>query len=94
MRSVIIVSITLLFVSFAFATGKDNQQLFEKKCNKCHNLERSLNENKDLEAWKRAVKRMAKYSPGLISEKEAESIAEYLADRGQKKGTSDDKADL
>jgi mono/diheme cytochrome c family protein len=57
------------------------EMLFEKMCDKCHTLGRSLKKNKDLEAWKRTALRMARYADGVFTEAEALEIAEYLAAR-------------
>jgi mono/diheme cytochrome c family protein len=76
----------LLLLCAAFSASVSAQmgkELFEKKCDKCHLLERALNKTKSLEAWKRTTARMAKYAGGTISAVEADMIAEYLAGRGK-----------
>lgn len=93
MKTVIIVLVIFLSGLFAFATEEYGKQLFERDCNSCHGLKRSLIESKDLETWVRTIKRMAEYPRVSISEKDVQSIAEYLAGRGQKKRTSDDKTE-
>lgn len=69
-------------VSFSSASSGSGKELFEKKCSKCHALDRALSKDKDLDAWKRTTKRMSKYSEGVITEAESEAIALYLAGRG------------
>ncbi|MDO8282372.1 MAG: c-type cytochrome [Thermodesulfovibrionia bacterium] len=72
----------LMNISFLSAYSDSGKELFEKRCSKCHALDRALRKNKDLDAWKITTKRMAKYSEGAITEPEAEEIALYLAGRG------------
>lgn len=84
-RILLAVSLSLLLlmqVSFSYASSDSGKELFEKKCSKCHSLDRALSKKKDLAAWKNTTHRMAKYSGGAISEAEAEEIAIYLVDCG------------
>jgi cytochrome c5 len=73
--------IAAFVVSIAVASTEAGKQIFESKCNKCHELERALSKSKDLAAWKSTTLRMSRYSGGAITEKEAEDVAEYLAGR-------------
>lgn len=70
-------------VSSSYASSDSGKDLFEKKCGKCHSLDRSLSKEKNLAAWKRTSKRMAKYSGGAITDAEADEIAGYLAGAGE-----------
>ncbi|MBI4654729.1 MAG: cytochrome c554 family protein [Nitrospirae bacterium] len=81
MRNIIFILTIVFAASFASASVRDGERLFERKCNACHSLERSLSAVKDLEEWKRTTKRMARRSEGFIADNEAETIAEYLAGR-------------
>jgi phage FluMu protein Com len=74
-----VIIIAALFSANSFASESGAQKLFEKKCSRCHTLNRALTKTKDLEAWKRTTTRMSKYSKGEITLEEAEIIAEYLA---------------
>ena len=73
--------IFFLSVSFSCSSLEEGKTLFEAKCAKCHSLEDSLRETKDLVEWTKVTKAMARYSDGDISEKEAEIIAKYLANK-------------
>ena len=79
MKNVIFILITIFTASLAFASVQEGKELFERKCDKCHSLERSLRKSKSLTAWNRTNKRMARYSKGLITEQDSKKIAEYLA---------------
>jgi hypothetical protein len=81
MREFVFILATIFTLSSAFASEKEDKNLFEEKCGKCHSLERSLSESKDTGGWRRTTRRMAKYSGGDISGKEARRIARYLAGR-------------
>ena len=72
--------------SIAVASAEEGKQLLESKCDKCHELERSLSKSKDLAAWKSTTLRMSRYSGGAITDKEAVAVAQYLAGR-EKSGT-------
>ncbi len=96
MKKSIFILIVIFFVSNAFAShvliSKElsssrnrAKNLFEKMCSKCHTLNRALSKTKDLEAWKRTTKRMARYASGVFTDKEADEIAKYLAGKGKKK---------
>ena len=81
--------IVVFITSLARAYAEDGELIFQKKCNKCHSLDRALTKSKDLRSWKKTTLRMSKYSGGAITEEEAEEVAEYLAGREQmnKSGT-------
>jgi mono/diheme cytochrome c family protein len=88
MKKVIFILITVFAASFAFAvvqggidSYREGKELFEEKCAKCHSLERALGKSKDLEAWRRTTMRMSGYSGGVITDVDAEKIAEYLVMR-------------
>lgn len=74
-------TVAFFFVSVAIASAEEGKALFESRCNKCHDLERALSKSKDLEAWARTTLRMSQHSHGVITERDAEKIAEYLAAR-------------
>ncbi len=85
MKNAFFIIITIFAASFAFASVQEGKVLFETKCGSCHSLERSLRKTKSLMAWKRTIKRMARYTKGRTSETEENKIAEYLAARGEPK---------
>jgi mono/diheme cytochrome c family protein len=79
MKNAFFILIAIFTASSVFASVQESKDLFKRKCGKCHSLERSLRETKDLAAWNRTIKRMVRLSEGLISDKDAKKIAEYLA---------------
>jgi mono/diheme cytochrome c family protein len=81
MKKILYVVCILLMGSFSLASGENGEELFQRKCSKCHAYERALNKSKDLAAWKRTTLRMARYSRGEITSEDAEHIAQYLAGR-------------
>ena len=81
MKKALVIFIVFFAASVAFASIKEDKKLFEAKCDKCHSLARALKKTKNLKAWKRTGKRMARYSRGSITAKDVEKIAEYLASR-------------
>ncbi len=83
MKNAIFILITIFTASLAFASVQEGKELFERKCDKCHSLERSLKKSKSLTAWNKTIKRMARYSEGLITEQDSKKIAEYLAVKEQ-----------
>ena len=85
MKNLIFIFITIFTVSTASASWQEGKELFESRCNKCHLFERALSKSKDLEAWKRTTMRMSSYSGGIITDVDAEKIAEYLAGREKAK---------
>ena len=59
---------------------EQNKQLFEAKCQQCHSLERVKKAHLSREQAKVVVDRMRKKPGANISERDAESIYEYLGD--------------
>ncbi len=84
-RRILVILITIFAASFAFASVREGKEIFERKCVKCHSLERALRRTKGFEAWKRTVKRMSRYSKEILKKKDMENIAEYLAGRSKSK---------
>lgn len=58
----------------------------EKRCSKCHNLDRVVGAHKDARGWRAAVNRMRTLPDSGISEEDARIIALYLASRMAPKG--------
>jgi len=56
------------------------KELFEAKCSACHATSRPLGKNKDRAGWEQTVKRMQGKRSGHISDAEAETIINYLAE--------------
>jgi cytochrome c2 len=77
----VIFSVIIIFSGTLYACSnlQEGKKLFESKCAQCHKLEQSLKETKNLAEWTKITQRMAGYSEGGITGKEAEKIAEYLA---------------
>lgn len=68
----------------ALAEQLEPKALFEKRCSRCHSLDRT-NRTEKPEAWKALVNRMkAKMSSG-ISDEDAEVIYRYLIENRSKK---------
>jgi len=55
------------------------QTLIEKRCSRCHTLDRVYAVKKNREGWRTTVERMAAYASGVIPEKEIPIITDYLA---------------
>ena len=70
--------LAIVIASSACTSVQEGKELFEKKCVKCHTLEKSLNATKDLAGWEKTTKVMIRYSDGDITEKDAKKIAKYL----------------
>ncbi len=83
LRAIIIVPVLMvmalvLAATFSCSSMKESKALFEAKCAKCHPLDYSFREAKNLTEWNKTTKTMARYSEGFITEKEAKKIAKYL----------------
>lgn len=73
-----IASIFSAGLSFARSESDPGKGLFEKKCDNCHTLEKSLKKYKTVDSWAKVVERMRKKKPNLISKLESKEIADYL----------------
>lgn len=62
--------------------------LMQKRCSKCHNLDRVVGARKDAQGWLETVNRMRTLPGSGISETEARSIAGYLTSRNQPQGAA------
>lgn len=60
------------------ASKPEPEAVFKQKCDKCHSLQYAVRKDKDLEGWKRTVRRMAKYAKGEILEDDVNTISEFL----------------
>jgi cytochrome c len=90
MRLVVCLFILIIAASSGFAEANEGKALFEKKCIKCHTLERALGKTKNLAAWRRTTSRMSRYAEqagDTITPEEAVMIAEFLANRGKEEET-------
>lgn len=54
------------------------EELFKKRCSRCHTLDRVYGVKKDREEWLTTVKRMVIYASGVIPEKEINPLTDYL----------------
>lgn len=80
MIRIIVTALIFFLVPFASSASEDEgKEIFEKKCGKCHSLERAQGKTKDLAAWERTTERMARHSRWAISSGEAKKVAAYLA---------------
>ena len=76
---VLMVMALVLAATLSCSSTQEGKALFEAKCAKCHPLDYSFRETKNLAEWNKTTKTMARYSEGFITEKEAKKIAKYLA---------------
>jgi cytochrome c2 len=81
MKKIVVVLMTIVMALAACTSVQESKELFEKKCVKCHALEKSLNATKDLAGWEKTTKAMIRYSAGDITAQDAKKIAKYLAGR-------------
>ncbi|MFC1745893.1 multiheme c-type cytochrome [Candidatus Riflebacteria bacterium] len=86
MKKIIFFSIIFFGISSLVASVPDGKKIFEEKCGSCHSLARSLRKVKDLDGWKRTSFRMIRYDKEVLNRKEAEIVAEYLANRNKQNG--------
>jgi len=61
--------------------------LMQKRCSKCHNLDRVVGARKDAQGWVTTVNRMRAITGSGISEAEAQTIISYLASQNQPRGS-------
>ncbi|GBE06321.1 MAG TPA: cytochrome c554 family protein [Nitrospirae bacterium] len=87
MKKIVLALAVFFIMTVIPASAQQGKELFERKCDKCHSLDRPLSMDKDLEAWKRTAKRMSGYIPGLISDEDVGKIADYLAGRDRTEKT-------
>jgi mono/diheme cytochrome c family protein len=83
MKKIVFILAISMICSFSYPALAlpGGKELFEKKCDGCHSLQRPLSKKKDLDAWMRTTARMSKHSSGMIKPQEADEIAQYLAAR-------------
>ena len=62
-------------------------ELMQKRCSKCHNLDRVVGARKDAQGWIATVNRMRAMAGAGISNAEALTIVSYLASQNQPKGS-------
>jgi ferredoxin-NADP reductase len=61
--------------------------LMQKRCSKCHNLDRVVGARKDAEGWRKTVNRMRALPAAGISEGEAQTILSYLVSQNRRQGS-------
>ena len=61
--------------------------LMQKRCSKCHNLDRVVGARKDVQGWVATVDRMRAMPSAGISEGDAQTIVAYLASQAQPKSS-------
>jgi ferredoxin-NADP reductase len=61
--------------------------LMQRRCSKCHNLDRVVGARKDAQGWIATVNRMRSMTGAGISEPEARTIVSFLASQNQPKGS-------
>ena len=64
-------------------------ETMEKRCSKCHNLDRIVGARKDARGWLATVSRMRALPDSGISEADSRTIVSYLASQMAPKGTVD-----
>jgi ferredoxin-NADP reductase/mono/diheme cytochrome c family protein len=62
----------------------------QKRCSKCHNLDRVFAARKDAEGWRKTVERMRTQPDSGISELDARMIASYLASQMTRRRSASD----
>ena len=61
--------------------------LMQKRCSKCHNLDRAVGARKDARGWLATVNRMRAMPAAGISETDAQTIVSYLASQNRPEGS-------
>jgi hypothetical protein len=61
--------------------------LMQRRCSRCHNLDRVVGARKDAPGWVATVNRMRSMAGAGISEADAQTIISYLASQNQPKGS-------
>ncbi|HTA43609.1 MAG TPA: photosystem P840 reaction-center cytochrome c-551 [Bryobacteraceae bacterium] len=61
--------------------------LMQRRCSKCHNLDRVVGARKDADGWRNTVDRMRAIASAGISETEAQTIILYLASQNRPNGS-------
>src|SRR5215813_12950370 len=61
--------------------------LMQRRCSKCHNLDRVVGARKDAQGWVATVNRMRMMTGAGISDAEARTIISYLASQNQPRGS-------
>ena len=69
---------------------KEAGDLMQKRCSKCHTLDRVVGAQKDARGWLKTVTRMRRMLDAGISESDAQTIAAYLAFQNQPQGSADE----
>jgi len=62
--------------------------LMQKRCSKCHNLDRAVGARKDAQGWLATVNRMRAMPAAGISETDAQTIISYLASQNRPEGSA------
>lgn len=63
-------------------------ETMQRRCSKCHNLDRIIGARKDTRGWSATVKRMQALPDSGISDADARTIVSYLASQMQPKGSA------
>jgi len=83
MKTIVIVCACLALVvtlSRDLAGESAGEALFKRKCGICHGLDRSQSKVMSRQEWAATIRRMRQYAD-ILTDKEAEAIAEYLFER-------------
>lgn len=64
-------------------------ELMERRCSKCHNLDRVVGARKDAQGWSATVARMQKMPGAGISDSDVQAIASWLVSQGRPEGTDE-----
>lgn len=64
-------------------------EMMQKRCSKCHNLDRIIGARKDSRGWLSTVKRMQALPDSGISDADARMIVSYLASQMEPKGSAE-----
>ncbi|MCI5163442.1 MAG: cytochrome c [Candidatus Electrothrix sp. AX5] len=81
--TVLLLTLILTVSSFAKDEEDAGKALVEKKCSRCHSIDRAYGANKNHSEWVKTVEKMMRYSDRMdfLNEKEKEIVIDFLANR-------------
>jgi len=70
-------------VEYHVERQKREQEIFEKDCSQCHELDRSLGKLKTRSGWCQTIKRMQNKAPGTICDEDVDVLINYHTRKGR-----------